>query len=335
MTVRVAINGFGRIGRLVLRAAHEAGREDLEFVAINDLGDVGMNAHLLRYDSTHGRFAGEVRTGDDWIDIGRGPIKVCAERDPAALPWKQLGVDVALECTGLFTKRDAAAKHLAAGAKRVLISAPAEGADMTVVYGVNHDRLGHHHTVVSNASCTTNCLAPVAQVLHREIGIERGFMTTVHAFTSDQRPLDTLHQDPRRARTATASMIPTSTGAARAVGLVLPELAGKLDGTAIRVPTQNVSLIDFTFDAARATTVEEVNAAIAAAAAGRLQGVLGVNQAPLVSIDFNHDAHSSVFDATQTQVIDERFVRVLAWYDNEWGFSSRMSDVAVVMGALG
>ena len=335
MTVRVAINGFGRIGRLVLRAAYEAGRDDLEFVAVNDLGDAAANAHMLRFDSTHGRFPGNVTTGDDWIDIGRGPIKVCAGRDPADLPWKQLGVDVALECTGLFTKRDAAAKHLAAGAGRVLISAPAEDADMTVVYGVNHDRLGHNHTVVSNASCTTNCLAPVAQVLHREIGIERGFMTTVHAFTSDQRPLDTLHQDPRRARTATASLIPTSTGAARAVGLVLPELAGKLDGTAIRVPTQNVSLIDLTFDAARATTAEEVNAAMATAAAGRLQGVLGVNRAPLVSIDFNHDAHSSVFDATQTQVIDERFVRVLAWYDNEWGFSNRMSDVAVVMGALG
>jgi glyceraldehyde 3-phosphate dehydrogenase len=335
MTVRVAINGFGRIGRLVLRAAYEAGRDDLEFVAVNDLGDAAANAHMLRFDSTHGRFPGDVTTGADWIDVGRGPIKVCAERDPADLPWKELGVDVALECTGLFTKRDAAAKHLAAGAGRVLISAPAEGADMTVVYGVNHDQLGHNHTVVSNASCTTNCLAPVAQVLHREIGIERGFMTTVHAFTSDQRPLDTLHSDPRRARTATASLIPTSTGAARAVGLVLPELAGKLDGTAIRVPTQNVSLIDLTFDAARATTVEEVNAAVVAAAAGRLEGVLGVNQAPLVSIDFNHDPRSSVFDATQTQVIDGRFVRVLAWYDNEWGFSSRMSDVAVVMGALG
>jgi len=334
MTVRVAVNGFGRIGRLVLRAAYEAGRDDLEFVAVNDLGDVAMNAHLLRHDSTHGPFPGKVETGDDWIDVGRGPIKVTAERDPADLPWRELGVDVALECTGLFTKRDQAAKHLAAGAKRVLVSAPADGADMTVVYGVNHAQLGHNHTVVSNASCTTNCLAPVAQVLHREIGIERGFMTTVHAFTGDQRPLDTLHKDPRRARTATASLIPTSTGAARAVGLVLPELAGKLDGTAIRVPTQNVSLIDLTFDAARATTAEEINAAVAAAA-DRLPGVLGVNQAPLVSIDFNHDAHSAVFDATQTQVIDERFVRVLAWYDNEWGFAGRMSDVAAVMGALG
>ena len=335
MTVRVAINGFGRIGRLVLRAAHEAGREDLEFVAVNDLGDVAMNAHLLRYDSTHGRFAGEVRTGDDWIDIGRGPIKVCAERDPAKLPWNELGVDVALECTGLFTKRDQAAKHLEAGAKRVLVSAPTAGADLTVVFGVNHQRLGHNHSVVSNASCTTNCLAPVADVLNQAIGIERGFMTTVHAFTSDQRPLDTLHSDPRRARTATASLIPASTGAARAVGLVLPELDGKIDGTAIRVPTQNVSLVDFTFDAARATTVAEVNDAVAAAANGPLKGVLAVNDQPLVSIDFNHRAASSIFDSTQTQVVDERFVRVLAWYDNEWGFANRMSDVAALMGALG
>ncbi len=335
MTVRVAINGFGRIGRLVLRAAHEAGREDLTFVAVNDLGDVGMNAHLLRYDSTHGPFAGEVKTGDDWIDIGRGPIKVCAERDPAKLPWQQLGVDVALECTGLFTKRDQAAKHLEAGAKRVLVSAPTAGADLTVVFGVNHQRLGHNHSVVSNASCTTNCLAPVADVLNQAIGIERGFMTTIHAFTSDQRPLDTLHGDPRRARTATASLIPTSTGAARAVGLVLPELDGKLDGTAIRVPTQNVSLVDLTFDAARATTVAEVNDAVAAAANGRLKGVLAVNDQPLVSIDFNHRAASSIFDSTQTQVIDDRFVRVLSWYDNEWGFANRMSDVAALMGALG
>ena len=335
MTVRVAINGFGRIGRLVLRAAHEAGREDLEFVAVNDLGDVAMNAHLLRYDSTHGPFAGEVETGDDWIDIGRGPIKVCAERDPAKLPWQQLGVDVALECTGLFTKRDQAAKHLEAGAKRVLVSAPTAGADLTVVFGVNHERLGHNHSVVSNASCTTNCLAPVAHVLNQAIGIERGFMTTIHAFTSDQRPLDTLHGDPRRARTATASLIPTSTGAARAVGLVLPELDGKLDGTAIRVPTQNVSLIDLTFDATRATTVAEVNDAVAAAANGRLKGVLAVNDQPLVSIDFNHRAASSIFDSTQTQVIDDRFVRVLSWYDNEWGFANRMSDVAALMGALG
>ncbi|MFQ5955790.1 MAG: type I glyceraldehyde-3-phosphate dehydrogenase [Kiloniellales bacterium] len=335
MAIRVAINGFGRIGRLVLRAAHEAGRQDLEFVAVNDLGDVEMNAHLLRYDSTHGPFPGEIATGDDWLDIGRGPIKVTAERDPAKLPWHELGVDVAMECTGLFTKREAAAKHLEAGAKRVLVSAPATGADLTVVYGVNHERLSHNHSVVSNASCTTNCLVPVAHVLHQAIGIERGFMTTIHAFTGDQRPLDTLHSDPRRARTATASLIPASTGAARAVGLVLPELDGKLDGTAIRVPTQNVSLIDLTFDAARATTAAEVNDAVVAAANGGLAGVLAVNDQPLVSIDFNHRAASSIFDLTQTQVIDDRFVRVLSWYDNEWGFAHRMSDVAAVLGALG
>jgi glyceraldehyde 3-phosphate dehydrogenase len=335
MAVRVAINGFGRIGRLVLRAAYEAGRGDVEFVAVNDLGDVKMNAHLLRFDSTHGRFPGSVETGDDWMDLGGGKIKVCAERDPAQLPWKDLGVDVAMECTGLFNKRDKAAAHLAAGAKRVLVSAPAEGADLTVVYGVNHDALSHNHTVVSNASCTTNCLVPVVDVLHRAIGLERGFMTTVHAFTGDQRPLDTLHKDPRRARTATASMIPTSTGAARAVGLVLPELKGKLDGTAIRVPTHNVSLIDLTFDAARPTSKEAVNAAAVQAANGRLEGILGVNDLPLVSIDFNHDPRSSIFDLTQTQVLDDRFVRVLAWYDNEWGFSHRMLDTAVAMAALG
>ncbi len=335
MAVRVAINGFGRIGRLVLRAAYESGRDDIEFVALNDLGSVAMNAQLLRYDSTHGRFPGEIKAGDDWIDIGRGPIKVTAERDPANLPWKRLGVDVALECTGLFTKRDQAAKHLDAGAGRVLISAPAEGADMTVVYGVNHDQLGHNHTIVSNASCTTNCLAPVAHVLHEAIGIERGYMTTIHAFTGDQRTLDTLHSDPRRARTASASLIPTSTGAARAVGLVLPELKGKLDGTAIRVPTQNVSLIDLTFEASRPTTVEEVNQVATDAANGRLKGVLGVNDEPLVSIDFNHNPNSSIFDLTQTQIIEDRMVRVLSWYDNEWGFSSRMSDTAVVLGALG
>ena len=335
MGVRVAINGFGRIGRLVLRAAAEAGRDDVDVVAINDLGDVSMNAHLLKYDSTHGRFPGEVETGDDWLDIGSGRIRVCAERDPAALPWKELDVDIAMECTGLFNKREQAAKHLEAGARRVLISAPATGADMTVVYGVNHDQLNHNHTVVSNASCTTNCLAPVADVLHRSFGIERGFMTTIHAFTGDQRTLDTLHKDPRRARTASASMIPTSTGAARAVGLVLPELQGKLDGTAIRVPTQNVSLIDFKFDAARETSVEAVNDAMREAAANRLKGVLGVNDQPLVSVDFNHNQNSSTFDLTQTQVIEGRFVRVLSWYDNEWGFSCRMSDVAAVMGGLG
>ncbi len=334
MTIRVAINGFGRIGRLVLRAAHEEGRNDVEVVAINDLGSVDMNAHLLRYDSTHGKFPGEVTAGDDFIDVGKGPIKVLAERDPARLPWGDLGVDVAMECTGIFSKREEAAKHLDAGAKKVLVSAPATGADLTVVYGVNHDQLNAEHLVVSNASCTTNCLAPVAKVLNDAIGIQRGFMSTIHAFTGDQRTLDTLHSDPRRARTASASLIPTSTGAARAVGLVLPELAGKLDGTAIRVPTQNVSLVDLKFDAARDTSVEEINSAIQAAAAGPMAGVLAINDAPLVSIDFNHSPASSTFDLTQTQVVDGRFCRVLSWYDNEWGFSCRMSDTAVAMAGV-
>ena len=336
MTVRVAINGFGRIGRLVLRAACEARRDDIEVVAINDLGPVETNAHLLRYDSVHGRFSGEVTTGPDWMDAGRGKIHVSAERDPAKLPWRQLEVDVALECTGIFTKREAAAKHLEAGAKRVVVSAPADGADMTVVMGVNHDELKPEHKVISNASCTTNCLAPVAYVLHRGLGIERGYMTTIHAYTGDQSLQDTLHRDLRRARAASLSMIPTSTGAAKAVGLVLPALKGKLDGTAIRVPTANVSLIDFTFDAARETTAEEVNTLMEEAArSNRLKGILGINKAPTVSVDFNHDSHSSTFDVTQTQVLDKRFVRVLSWYDNEWGFSNRMVEVAAHFGALG
>ncbi len=335
MAVRVAINGFGRIGRLVLRAAYESGRDDIEFVAINDLGPVETNAHLLRHDSVHGPFPGKIETGEDWIDLGKGKIKVTAERDPSKLPWKDLAVDVAMECTGLFTKREQAEMHLEAGAKRVLVSAPANGADLTVVYGVNHDKLAPEHTVVSNASCTTNCLAPVAYVLHQAIGIERGFMTTVHSFTGDQPSVDTLHKDLRRARAASLSMIPTSTGAARAVGLVLPELNGKLDGTAIRVPTPNVSMIDFKFDSARETDVEEVNGAIRQAAAGALKGVLDTNEEPLVSVDFNHSSASSVFDMTQTQVIEGRLVRVLSWYDNEWGFSNRMSDTAVAMGNLG
>jgi len=335
MAVRVAINGFGRIGRLVLRAAHEAGRKDIEFVAINDLGPVAANAHLLKYDTVHGTLATDIKTGDDWMDLGNGKIKVLAERDPKKLPWKDLGVDVALECTGIFTTRDEAAMHLEAGAKRVLVSAPASGADLTVVYGVNHEQLKAEHTVISNASCTTNCLAPVAYVLNQTIGIERGFMTTVHAFTGDQRTVDTLHSDLRRARAASESMIPTSTGAAKAVGLVLPELSGKLDGTAIRVPTPNVSMIDLKFDASRATDAEEVNGAIKQAAAGSLAGVLATNEAPLVSIDFNHNPASSVFDLTQTQVIDGTLVRVLSWYDNEWGFSNRMSDTAIAVGNLG
>ena len=335
MAVRVAINGFGRIGRLVMRAALEHANKELEVVGINDLGPVETNAHLLRYDSVHGRFAGEVTTGENWMDAGRGKIRVTAERHPAKLPWKELGVDVALECTGIFTKREAAAKHLEAGAKKVIISAPADGADFTVVMGVNHDELTPEHEVISNASCTTNCLAPVAYVLHQGIGIERGYMTTIHAYTSDQSLQDTLHGDLRRARAAGQSLIPTSTGAARAVGLVLPALKGKLDGTAIRVPTANVSLIDFKFDSARETAADEVNALMEEAAkSNRLKGIVGINRAPTVSVDFNHDPHSSTFDVTQTQVLDKRFVRVLAWYDNEWGFSNRMVEVAAYFGGL-
>jgi glyceraldehyde 3-phosphate dehydrogenase len=336
MTVRVAINGFGRIGRLVLRALHETRREDVDIVAINDLGPVATSAHLLKYDSVHGHFPGEITSGDTWMDIGRGRIAVSAERDPTQLPWRSLGIDVALECTGKFTKREAAAKNLEAGAKRVLVSAPADGADLTVVMGVNQDQLRPEHKVISNASCTTNCLAPVAYVLQRGIGIDRGYMTTIHAYTGDQTTIDTLHHDLRRARAAALSMIPTSTGAAKAVGLVLPALKGRLDGTAIRVPTANVSLIDFTFDAARDTSREEVNSLMEeAAGSSRLRGILGINNASTVSVDFNHDPHSAVFDVTQTQILDKRFVRVLAWYDNEWGFSLRMLDVAAYLGQFG
>jgi glyceraldehyde 3-phosphate dehydrogenase len=336
MAVRVAINGFGRTGRMALRAAHEAKCEDVEVVAINDLGPVATNAHLLKYDSVHGRFPGEVTTGDNWMDIGRGKIAVTAERDPVRLPWRNLGVDVVLECTGVFTKRAGAAQHLDAGAKRVIVSAPADGADMTIVMGVNHHELRPEHKVISNASCTTNCLAPVAYVLQQGIGIERGYMTTIHAYTGDQNIVDSLHKDLRRARAAALSMIPTSTGAAKAVGLVLPALKGKLDGTAIRVPTANVSLIDFKFDAARDTSHEEVNALMEKAAeSNQLRGILGINKAPTVSVDFNHDPHSATFDVTQTQVLDKRFVRVLAWYDNEWGFSNRMVEVAAYFGRFG
>ena len=334
MAVRVAINGFGRIGRLVLRAAAEAGRNDVQVIGVNDLGSVEANAHLLRYDSVHGRYPKDVSVNGDSINVGSGPIKVTAERDPAQLPWGELGVDVVLECTGIFTKRADAAKHIAAGARKVLISAPSGDADQTVVYGVNHDMLEAGHEVVSNASCTTNCLAPVAKVINDAIGIERGFMTTVHAYTGDQPVLDTLHKDLHRARAAASSMIPTSTGAARAVGLVLPELAGKLDGTAIRVPTPNVSLVDLTFTAARNTSVEEINGTVSAAAAGPLSGVLATNDEPLVSTDFNHSPASSTFDLGQTQVIEGRFIRVLSWYDNEWGFSNRMSDVAALLGNM-
>ena len=332
MATKIAINGFGRIGRLVLRALYESKRDDLQVVAINDLGPVETNAHLFRYDSVHGRFPGEVTSGEDWMDIGRGLIKVTAERDPAKLPHADLGVDIAFECTGIFTARDKAALHLQAGAKRVLISAPATGADLTVVYGVNHDKIGKEHEVISNASCTTNCLAPVAFVLHNAIGIERGYMTTIHSYTGDQPTLDTMHNDLHRGRAAALSMIPTSTGAAKAVGLVLPELAGKLDGTSIRVPTPNVSVIDFKFVPKRDTSVEEVNAAISEAARGNaLKCVLGVNEEPLVSSDFNHDSHSSTVDLKQTQVIEGKLVRVLSWYDNEWGFSNRMLDTAAAM----
>ena len=335
MAVRVAINGFGRIGRLVLRALHESRRRDIKVVGINDLGPVETNVHLLKYDSTHGRFPGSVKVVRGGIDIGRGRIQVTEERDPAKLPWQALRIDVALECTGLFTQRELAAHHLEAGAKRVLISAPAASADLTVVYGVNHKKLRKSHRVISNGSCTTNCLAPVAQVLNETVGIAQGFMSTIHAYTSDQPVLDTLHSDLRRARGAAQSMIPTSTGAARAVGLVLPELAGKLDGIAVRVPTANVSLIDLTFTAKRRTTAEALNAVLVKAARGRLKGVLAVENEPLISADYNHNPASSTVDLTQTQVIDGRLARVLSWYDNEWGFANRMVDIAGLVGKLG
>lgn len=333
MTVRVAINGFGRIGRNVLRALVEQGRTDLEVVAINDLGPVETNAHLLRFDSIHGRFPGTVTTTDSTIDVGRGPIKVTAIRNPADLPWGD--VDIVLECTGIFTSREACQAHLDTGARRVLISAPGKDTDKTIVYGVNHGTLTDQDIVVSNASCTTNCLAPVAHVLHQSIGIKRGFMTTIHSYTGDQPTLDTMHSDLYRARAAAMSMIPTSTGAARAVGLVLPELAGKLDGVAIRVPTPNVSAVDLTFEASRDTSVEEINAALTAAAAtGPLKGILAATDDKLVSMDFNHDPHSSIFATDQTKVMDGTMVRILSWYDNEWGFSNRMLDTAAAMGKL-
>ncbi|PWB60224.1 MAG: type I glyceraldehyde-3-phosphate dehydrogenase [Bradyrhizobiaceae bacterium] len=334
MSVRVAINGFGRIGRNVLRAIVESGRTDVEVVAVNDLAPVETNAHLLRYDSVHGRFPADVKVDGDSISIGSTRIKVTAIKDPATLPWKDLGIDIALECTGIFTAKDKAKAHLDAGAKRVLVSAPADGADLTVVYGVNHDKLTRDHKVVSNASCTTNCLAPVAKVLNDAIGIEKGFMTTIHAYTNDQPTLDQVHKDLYRARAAALSMIPTSTGAAKAVGLVLPELAGKLDGVAIRVPTPNVSVVDFKFVARKATSKDEVNAAIKRAADQQLKGILGYTERPNVSIDFNHDPHSSVFHMDQTKVMDGTLVRVMSWYDNEWGFSNRMADTAVAMAKL-
>ena len=334
MALRVAINGFGRIGRLVYRAILEANNDGIEVVCINDLGPTESNAHLLKYDSTHGILPQDVKVDGDTMDAGQGPVRVTAERDPANLPWKELDVDIALECTGFFASKEKASAHLEAGAKRVIVSAPASGADITVVYGVNSDQISADHTVISNASCTTNCLAPVAYVLNEAVGIERGFMTTIHSFTGDQRTVDTLHSDLHRARTASGSMIPTSTGAAKAVGLVLPELNGKLDGTSVRVPTANVSLIDFTFTPGKETSVEEINGAVEAAASnGPLKGILGTNDLPLVSVDFNHNPHSSVFDLSETQVIEGNFVRVLSWYDNEWGFSNRMVDTTLAVGA--
>jgi len=336
MPVRVAINGFGRIGRLVLRSIVEFARRDIEVVAINDLGPVETNAHLLRYDSVHGRFPGLVTVDGDSIDVGLGKIKVTALRDPAQLPHKELGVDIALECVGIFTSKEKASPHLAAGAKRVLISAPADGADKTIVYGVNHETLSADDKVVSNGSCTTNCLAPIAKVLLDSVGVERGYMTTVHSYTSDQPTEDTLHHDLYRARAAAVSMIPTSTGAAKAIGLVIPELAGKLDGGAIRVPTPNVSVVDLKVVPSRPTSREEVNEAlIKAAASGPLRGILAVTNDPLVSIDLNHIAASSTAALPLTQVVDGGLVRVLSWYDNEWGFSTRMADVAIAMGKLG
>ena len=331
MAVRVAINGFGRIGRNVLRAIVESGRTDIEVVAINDLGPVETNAHLLRFDSVHGRFPGEVTVSGDTINVGRGPIRVTAIRNPAELPHREMNVDIALECTGIFVTKDKAKAHLDAGAKRVLVSAPCDDADLTVVFGVNHDKLTKDHLVVSNASCTTNCLSPVAKVLNDTVGIEHGFMTTIHSYTGDQPTLDTMHKDLYRGRAAALSMIPTSTGAAKAVGLVLPELNGKLDGAAIRVPTPNVSVVDLKFTSKRKTSKEEINDAIKRAAAQELKGVLGFTDLSNVSIDFNHDSRSSIFHLDQTKVIDGNFVRILSWYDNEWGFSNRMADTAVAM----
>ncbi|MEB3702424.1 Glyceraldehyde-3-phosphate dehydrogenase [Candidatus Bealeia paramacronuclearis] len=332
MTLTVAINGFGRIGRLVMRAIAERKNHDLHVVAINDLGSAQDNAHLFKYDSVHGRFQGTVEASSDSMTIDGKDIKVFAKANPEDLPWKELGVDIVLECSGFFTSKESASKHIKAGAKKVLISAPADNVDLTVVYGVNHDKIKADHTIISNASCTTNCLAPVASELHKALGIAHGFMTTIHAYTGDQRIVDTLHKDLRRARTAAVSLIPSSTGAARAVGLVLPELKGKLDGTAIRVPTPNVSMVDLKFVSKKATTAEEINTIMTRAAEGPLKGILAINSAPCVSIDFNHDPASSTFDVTQTQVVDGTFCRILSWYDNEWGFSNRMIDTSMAMG---
>jgi glyceraldehyde 3-phosphate dehydrogenase len=335
MTVRVAINGFGRIGRLVFRAILESGRKDIEVIGINDLADAATNAHLLKYDSVHGRFPGEVSVQGDSLVVNGKAVKTVQVKDPAALPWKDMNIDVALECSGIFTKRDDAGKHLQAGAKKVLISAPAEGEDITVVYGVNHANLKAEHKIVSNASCTTNCLTPVAYVLHKLVGIEKGYMTTIHSYTGDQRTVDTMHKDLARARAAAINMIPTSTGAAKAVGKVMPELKGKLDGTSIRVPSPNVSVVDLKFLASRNTTAEEINTAIQKAADGPLKGILGTYDIPLVSSDFNHDPRSSIFALHETKVIEGNFVRILTWYDNEWGFSNRMADTAIAMHKAG
>ena len=331
MSVRVAINGFGRIGRNILRAIVESARNDIIVVGVNDLGPVETNAHLLRYDSVHGKFPADVNIRDNNLDVGQGPIKVTSIRDPKDLPWKELDVDVAMECTGIFTSREKASMHLEAGAKRVLVSAPASGVDLTVVYGVNHKKISKDHLVISNASCTTNCLAPIAMALNNGVGISQGFMTTIHSYTGDQPTLDTMHSDLYRSRAAAGNMIPTSTGAAKAVGLVLPELNGKLDGVSVRVPTQNVSVVDFKFNASRSTSVDEINNIVKESANGKLKNILGFTDEPLVSSDFNHDSRSSIFHMDQTKVMDNTFVRVLSWYDNEWGFSNRMSDTAVAI----
>ena len=332
MSVRVAINGFGRIGRNILRAIVESARDDIIVVGINDLGPVETNAHLLKYDSVHGKFPADVKVSGNDLDVGQGSIKVTSIRDPKDLPWKELDVDIAMECTGIFTSREKASMHLDAGAKRVLVSAPASGVDLTVVYGVNHQKISKDHLVISNASCTTNCLAPIAMALNNGVGINQGFMTTIHSYTGDQPTLDTMHSDLYRSRAAAGNMIPTSTGAAKAVGLVLPELNGKLDGVSVRVPTQNVSVVDFKFNASRSTSVDEINNIIKVSANEGLKNILGFTDEPLVSSDFNHDSRSSIFHIDQTKVMDNTFVRVLSWYDNEWGFSNRMSDTAVAIG---
>ena len=331
MSVRVAINGFGRIGRNILRAIVESARDDIIVVGINDLGPVETNAHLLKYDSVHGKFPADVKVSGNDLDVGQGAIKVTSIRDPKDLPWKELDVDIAMECTGIFASREKASMHLDAGAKRVLVSAPASGVDLTVVYGVNHQKISKDHLVISNASCTTNCLAPVAMALNNGVGINQGFMTTIHSYTGDQPTLDTMHSDLYRSRAAAGNMIPTSTGAAKAVGLVLPELNGKLDGVSVRVPTQNVSVVDFKFNASRSTSVDEINNIMKESANGELKNILGFTDEPLVSSDFNHDSRSSIFHMDQTKVMDNTFVRVLSWYDNEWGFSNRMSDTAVAI----